>query len=146
MKILILAIAALSVGANAFADDIKPLDSDAPIVQIFEVTPIPPRPEHPNIPSVKIGSQPLLTISSIRNLIVAVDGKSVTMVLNAGDTKKYAELTRKFADRLLFFKYSSKPQIGGVGKVTPTEDGIIELSEARGSGNIAEYLRKRFGK
>jgi hypothetical protein len=95
----------------------------------------------------KVGSQPLITISSIRNLVVAADGKGVTIVLNADDTKKYSELTHKFKGGLLFYQVSAKPPVFECGTVTsPTEDGIIEFSEARGSGNIAEYLRHRFGK
>jgi hypothetical protein len=103
-----------------------------------------PPPDHPNMPGFKIGKT-LLTIRSARSVGVSSDGKTVTVILNDNDRTKFAELTRKYQNGVLFIQVSEKPLVGGIGLISsPTEDGIIEFSEARKSGEIAEYLQHRF--
>jgi hypothetical protein len=121
------------------------IESEAPILQYFSAALI-ANPDHPGASALKVDfKNPLLTITSFSSLTVHADGKGVTVVLNEGDVKKFAELTRKFTGQLLFCKATDK--VGGIAKIIgPTEDGVIVFSEARYSGNIAEYLRKRFGK
>jgi hypothetical protein len=101
--------------------------------------------DHPA--NIKINPPPLLTIRSIRNLIVQADGKQVTVLLNESDAKKLTELTHKFQGKTFCCQVSEKPFVGVFGsssELAPTKDGIIEFSGY--SGNIAEYLRRRFGK
>lgn len=94
---------------TVFGGEIKVKDSDPPILEILEVKPDLAK-WRPGMPALKTDGKPLLTVRSIRDLIVEADGKVVTMVLNESDSKKYAELTRKFQGRLLFFQLSEKPQ------------------------------------
>jgi tetratricopeptide (TPR) repeat protein len=136
----------LASAVPVFSGKIKVTDSDAPILQIFALTRTAPNPDSQNF---SVDSKPLMTIRSIRNLIFQADGKGITVVLNKSDSKKFGELTRKFEGGLLFCQVSESPHVGGPRMISaPIEDGIIEFSEARFSGDIAiaEYLRRRFGK
>jgi hypothetical protein len=125
--------------------DLKPSDSSAPILQYFAPIQIPPRPGHADAPNFTFDQRkPLLTITSVRQVIPNRDGRGVALVLNEKDKQRYAELTRQFKGRLLICVASS--DVVSVGVVTsPTENGMIEFSEARDTGHIAKYLRRRFG-
>jgi hypothetical protein len=140
MKTPLAGIAIMLTAAAVFGGEIKVKDSDTPILQILEMKPDLAE-WRPDRPAFKSGGKPLLTIRSIRDLIVQPDGKEVLMVLNENDSKKYAELTRKFQGRLLFFQLSDKPMVGDPASSAPNEEGIIPFREAS-----AEYLRRRFGK
>ena len=132
---------ALAVGVG----DIKPSDSSAPVLQYFAPVQIAPRPGHEDAPNFTFDQRkPLLTITSVRQLIPNRDGKGVTIVLNEKDKQRYAELTRQFKGRLLICVAAS--DVISVGMVTsPTENGMIEFSDVRYTGHVAKYLRRRFG-
>jgi hypothetical protein len=125
--------------------DLKPSDSSAPILQYFAPVQIAPRPGHEDAPNFTFNQRkPLFTITSVRQLIPSRDGSGVTIVLNGKDKQRYAELTREFKGRLLICVAAS--DVMSVGLVTsPTENGMIEFSEAHDTGHIAKYLRRRFG-
>jgi hypothetical protein len=81
---------------------------------------------------------------SVRQLIPSRDGGGVTIVLNEKDRQRYAVVTRQFRGRMLICVAAS--DVISVGVVTsPTENGMIEFSDARDTGHIAKYLRRRFG-
>lgn len=130
---------------TAALGDLKPVDSSAPVLQYFEPVQIAPKPGHADAPNFTFDQRkPLLIITSVRQLIPNRDGRGVTIVLNEKDKKRYAELTRQFKDRLLICVAAS--DVISVGVVTsPTENGMIEFSDARYTGHIAKYLRRRFG-
>lgn len=125
--------------------DLKPSDSSAPILQYFAPVQIAPRPGHEDAPNLTFNQRkPLLTITSVRQLIPSRDGRGVTIVLNEKDRQRYAEVTRQFTGRMLICVAAS--DVISVGVVTsPTENGMIEFSDARDTGHIAKYLRRRFG-
>ena len=125
--------------------DLKPNDSSAPILQYFAPVQIAPRPGHEDAPNLTFDQRkPLLTITSVRQLIPNRDGRGVTIVLNEKDKQRYAELTSQFKGRLLICVAAS--DVISVGVVTSaTENGMIEFSDSRDTGNIAKYLRRRFG-
>lgn len=125
--------------------DLKPGDSSAPILQYFAPVQIAPRPGHEDAPNLTFNQRkPLLTITSVRELIPGRDGRGVTIVLNEKDRQRYAEVTRQFRGRMLICVAAS--DVITVGVVTsPTENGMIEFSDARDTGHIAKYLRRRFG-
>jgi preprotein translocase subunit SecD len=133
-----------SVLAAGFGD-LKPGDSSAPILQYFAPVQIAPRAGHEDAPNFTFDQRkPLLTITSVRQLIPNRDGRGVTIVLNEKDSQRYAELTRQFKGHLLICVAAS--DVISVGVVTsPTENGMIEFSDARDTGHIAKYLRRRFG-
>src|SRR5438034_9206853 len=124
--------------------DIKPVDSSAPVLQYFVPVQMAPRPGHEDAPNFTFDQRkPLLTITSVRQLIPNRDGKGVTIVLNEKDKQRYAELTRQFKGRLLICVAADN--VISIGMITsPTENGMIEFSDARFTGNIAKYLRRRF--
>ncbi|PYK27838.1 MAG: hypothetical protein DME52_02920 [Verrucomicrobia bacterium] len=141
-------LVALTIFFSALAatlGDLKPSDSSAPILQYFAPVQIAPRPGHEDAPNLTFDQRkPLLTITSIRQLFVNRDGKGVTILLNEKDRKHYAEMTRQFKGRQLICVAAA--DVISVGTVTsPTENGMIEFSDARDTGHIAKYLRRRFG-
>ena len=125
--------------------DLKPSDSSAPTLQYFAPVQIAPRPGHEDAPNFTFDQRkPLLTITSVRQLIPNRDGRGVTIVLNEKDRQRYAKLTRQFKGRLLICVAAS--EVISLGVVTsPTENGMIEFSDARDTGHVAKYLRRRFG-
>ncbi len=98
-------LVALTIFFSAFAatfGDLKPTDSSAPVLQYFEPVQIAPKAGHTDAPNFTFdGGKPLLTITSVRQVIPHRDGKGVTIVLNEKDKQRYAELTRRFKSRLL---------------------------------------------
>lgn len=133
-----------SILAATFGD-LKPSDSSAPILQYFAPVQIAPRPGHEDAPNFTFNQRkPLLTITSVRQLIPSRDGRGITIILNEKDSKRYAELTRQFKGRLLICVAATN--VITVGVVTsPNETGMIEFSDVRDTGHIAKYLRRRFG-
>jgi hypothetical protein len=130
---------------TAALGDLKPSDSSVPILQYFAPVQVAPRPGHEDAPNFTFDQRkPLLTITSVRQVIPNRDGRGVTIVLNEKDKKRYAELTRQFKGRLLICVAAS--DVISVGVVTsPTENGMIEFGDARNTGHVAKYLRRRFG-
>ena len=124
--------------------DLKPRDSSAPTLQYFAPVQIAPRPGHEDAPNLTFNQRkPLLTITSVRQLIPSRDGRGVTIILNEKDRQRFAELTRQFKGRMLICVAAS--DVISVGVVTsPIENGMIEFSDARDTGHIAKYLRRRF--
>jgi hypothetical protein len=145
VKKSLLALTIFFVALTAAPADLKPSDSSAPVLQYFAPVQIAPRPGHEDAPNFTFDQRkPLLTITSVRQLIPNRDGRGVTIVLNEKDKQRYAELTRQFKGRLLFCV--GQGDIVSIGLVTsPTENGMIEFSDARYTGHVAKYLRRRFG-
>src|SRR5213079_211292 len=140
-------LVALTIFFSALAatlGDLKPSDSSAPILQYFAPVQMAPRPGHEDAPNFTFDQRkPLLTITSVRQLIPLRDRKGVTIVLNEKNKQRYAELTRRFKGRLLICVAADN--LISIGVITsPTENGMIEFSDARFTGNIAKYLRRRF--
>jgi hypothetical protein len=125
--------------------DLKPSDSSAPILQYFAPVQIAPRAGHADAPNFTFDAgKPLLTITSVRQLVPPRDGKDVTIILNEKDKQRYAELTRRFKGRLLIC-VAAADAISIEQITSPAENGMIEFSDARYTGHIAKYLRRRFG-
>ena len=133
-----------SVFAAAFAD-LKPTDSSAPVLQYFAPVQIAPTVGHTDAPNFTFDQgKPLLTITSLRQVIPHRDGKGVTIVLNEKDKQRYAELTRRFKSRLLICV--AAPDVISIEQIaSPADNGMIEFSDAHYTGHIAKYLRRRFG-
>jgi len=144
VKRLLAALAVFFSAVMATLGDLRPTDSNAPILQYFAPIEIAPRTGHSDAPNFTFDQRkPLLTITSVRQLIPLRDRKGVTIVLNEKDKQRYAELTRRFKGRLLICVAADN--VISIGMITsPTENGMIEFSDARFTGNIAKYLRRRF--
>jgi hypothetical protein len=145
MKRSLVALTMFFAALTAALGDLKPVDSNAPVLQYFAPIQIAPRPGHEDAPNFTFDQRkPLLTITSVRQLFVHRDGKGVTILLNEKDRTRYAELTRQLKGRQLLCVAAA--DVITVGTVTsPTENGMIEFSDADDTGNIAKYLRRRFG-
>jgi len=145
VKRSLVALTIFFAALTAALGDLKPVDSSAPVLQYFAPVQMAPRPGHEDAPNFTFDQRkPLLTITSVRQLIPNRDGKGVTIVLNEKDKQRYAELTRQFKGRLLICVAAS--DVISVGVVTsPTENGMIEFSDVRYTGHVAKYLRRRFG-
>jgi hypothetical protein len=141
-------LVALTIFFSAFAatfGDLKPTNSSAPVLQYFEPVQIAPKPGHEDAPNFTFDQRkPLLTITSLRQLFVHRNGRGVTILLNEKDKQRYAELTRRFKGRLLICVAAA--DVISIEQITsPAENGMIEFSDARYTGHIAKYLRRRFG-
>ncbi len=140
-------VVALTIFFSAFAvtfGDLKPTDSSAPVLQYFEPVQIAPKAGHTDAPNFTFdGGKPLLTITSVRQVIPHRDGKGVTIVLNEKDKQRYVELTRRFKSLLICVAAANVISIEQI--TSPAENGMIEFSDAHYTGHIAKYLRRRFG-
>jgi preprotein translocase subunit SecD len=145
VKRSLVALTILLSALGATLADLKPSDSSAPILQYFAAVQIPPTRGHEDAPNFTFDQRkPLLTITSVRQLTPTRYGRGVTVVLNEKDRQRYADLTRRFRGRLLICVAASN--VISVGVVTsPIENGILEFSDAQGTGDVAKYLRRRFG-
>ena len=145
VKKSLLALTIISSAVAATFADLMPSDSSAPVLEYFAPVQIPPRPGYEDAPNLTFDRRkPLLRITSVRQLFVHRYGRGVTILLNDKDKRRYAELTRQFKGRQLICV--AAPEIISVGIVTsPTENGMIEFSDAGDTGQIAKYLRRRFG-
>ena len=144
VKRLLVALTIFFSVVTATLGDLKPSDSNAPILQYFAPVQIAPRPGHEDAPNFTFDErQPLLTITSVRQLFVHRDGKGVTIALNDKDRQRYAELTNRSKGRLLICV--GQGVVSVVQITSPTENGMIEFSDANSTGHIAKYLRRRFG-
>jgi hypothetical protein len=128
------------LAAVTTAADIKPADSAAPLLTIYE----------PKFTSSGSEAQPakaelgrrLLVISSVRDLVLARDNKGVLLGLTSADTKKFSEITRRFDKRYLVVMATD--DIMEVIRITaPIEDGYIGFKHPE-EAPIAKYLRRRF--
>jgi hypothetical protein len=145
VKRSLVALTMFFAALTAALGDVKPVDSSAPVLQYFTPVQIAPTPGHEDAPNFTFDQRkPLLTITSVGQLFVHRDGKGVTVLLNAKDRKRYAELTRQFKGRQLICVAAA--DVISIEQITsPVENGLIEFSDARYTGHIARYLRRRFG-
>jgi hypothetical protein len=133
------AVAAVLVTAVTAAHaDIKPTDPSTPLFKVYE-------PKFTRLgenPRADIDDPPLLVIRSVRDLILAGDKKGVMIGLTPADTKKFAEMTRRFDKRYLVFVATD--ELMAVYRITaPIEDGYIGFKHPEEPG-MAKYLRRRF--
>ena len=145
VKKLLVAFIGFFSGVAITLGDLKPADSSAPVLQYFAPVQVASSPGHTDAPNFTFDKQkPLLTITSVRQVIPHRDGKGITIILNEKDKQRYAELTRRFKGRLLICVAAA--DVISIEQITsPAENGMIEFSDARYTGHIAKYLRRRFG-
>jgi hypothetical protein len=126
--------------------DIRPIDAKGPVLQYYQPIQLPPSKEQPGVPNFTIDEKkPLLTINSLRDLIVDPGGKGVTAILNEKDKRRFAQLTHQFVGQILIC--TGTDNFTAIGSITsPTNDGVLYFSENRHTAETAKYLRRRFGK
>jgi hypothetical protein len=120
------------------APELKPIDSDTPLFEIFEGIPL-----NPDKPSFKVNfSKPLLVVSTLSDLRLEEDGKGVVLRLNPKDTYTFTKLEIEYKGRILFWRGADNV-MEGMRIVEPVGDGYIRFTHQR-SAAMAEYVRKRF--
>jgi hypothetical protein len=123
---------------NRAAADLKPADGGAPVFRIFAGSGNGSASSAVNIS----GKQPLLVISTARDVQLSTDRKAVRITLNSSDARKFADITRKHVKELLILEGNGRVleamQVGA-----PVSNGILEFSYPD-DANVVDYLRKRF--
>jgi hypothetical protein len=123
------------------AAELKPSDPSTPLLKIYEpkFTSAGSRTERAK---AELVLPPLLIISSVRDLILAKDNKSVMLGLTEVDTKKFAEMTRRFDQKYLVVA-ATDDTMEVIHITAPIEDGYISFKHPEAAA-MAEYLRQRF--
>jgi hypothetical protein len=121
-------------GSAAHAER-RPVDSNAPLFKISATT------LKGDVFSTE-SKEPLLVVSSLADLTLDPDGKSVLIRLNERDARIFAELTKKIQGGYLLIECTDTiPQ--PIRILTPVEDGQIQFRYPYAE-LAAEYFRKRF--
>ena len=143
MRIALLSgLLAIILVAAARAGELTPADSSTPLFRVFAPVPI-KTPIGASRESVTFDEKhPLLVVRSLSDLRVAGDKKSVLITLTPADATKFADITRKYNDRLLLLEAGGKI-LEAMHITAPIVDGIIGFKHPE-QGPVAEYLRRRF--
>jgi len=141
MKAPLLIVVSLLCACRAFGDDIKPVDPDAPLFQIYELhLQLDPKEKDPHMHHAAQGAL-LLAVYSLADLHLCTDKKGVRVILTDSDAKVFAGLTHT-RDMLFLMAGDSTSVVLHI--VGPIEDGEILFDDSTYSGDVATYLRQRY--
>jgi hypothetical protein len=135
-------VTCLILSAAAHGADVTPADTSTPLFRIF--APIPMKPADSAVP-VQLtfdAKHPLLVIRSVSDLRLARDQRGVLITLTSADTKKFAEITRKYDQGLLLLEANGRV-LAAMQVTAPIVNGIIGFKHPEEAA-VAEYLRRRF--
>ena len=135
-------VTCLILSAAAHGADVTPADTSTPLFRIF--APIPMKPADSAVP-VQLtfdAKHPLLVIRSVSDLRLARDQRGVLITLTSADTKKFAEITRKYDQGLLLLEANGRV-LSALHVTAPVVNGIIGFKHPEEAA-VAEYLRRRF--
>ena len=142
MKSILFVLALLIRASFGHADEILPIDPKTPLFTIYEnhFDP-PPKDAQPRTHYGHAGKR-LLTVYSLADLLLQADKKGVRVVLTDKDAKTFAEITRKFQYPVLI----AGDEVAGVTMhfTASIENGSIMFTDSNYSGDVAQYLRRRF--
>ena len=137
--------AMLVTGSFVIAEDILHRDTKTPLFTIYEleITKVGTG-DGPRTHEAKV-TKTLLTVTSLRDLLLQKDQKGVRVILNAKDTKAFTEITG--SHEYLALMAGEAGEAAGVtmhitGQIT---DGSITFDSAHQSESVAKVLRDRFG-
>jgi hypothetical protein len=134
-------VAPLILFAAAHAD-ITPADTSTPLFRIFAPIPMKPADSPVRTQVTFDDKHPLLVVRSVSDLRLARDEKGVLITLTSADTKKFAEITRKYDQGLLLFEADGRV-LEAMHITAPIVNGIIGFKHPE-EATVAEYLRRRF--
>jgi hypothetical protein len=145
MRIFLIFVIVALLDLRLFAD-IAPDNSGTILFKVCTMTPTNVRtgdPAQSSKPTFIIDSKnPLLMVSTLRDLRLEPDALAVRVILNDSDAKVLSLVTHKYP--LLAF-------VGGDDKTTvlikiaePVDDGSMLFANAHYTGAMAAYLRSRF--
>jgi hypothetical protein len=144
-----LALISLSAIPHSARSDVEPIESDKPVLffMAIDVTPQTrfddPSPHTDHVfKSLADGPK----VFSVRSITPSRDGVGVNVILNEKDRQALLHLAQRFPGKYL---YCSIPERGAGVVVFPIDKagaGMFTFSrnKSEASGEIAEYLRKRF--
>jgi len=135
-------VTCLILSAAAHGADVTPADTSTPLFRIF--APIPMKPADSAVPVQFTfdAKHPLLVIRSVSDLRLARDQRGVLITLTSADTKKFAEITRKYDQGLLLLEANGRV-LSAMHVTAPVVNGIIGFKHPEEAA-VAEYLRRRF--
>ena len=136
--LLIPAICCLTIGVGKAAD-VKPADGGGPIFQIFAAS----SSSADGSPKIDIGKKkPLLIVSSAADVRLSKDRKALRFTFTAPDARRFADLTRKYANEFLILQGNGKI-LEAMQVSSPVTNGILEFTYPDDAA-VADYLKKRF--
>jgi hypothetical protein len=128
--------------AVAHGADIMPADTSRPLFRIFASIPMKPAGSASRTQLTFDDKHPLLVVRSVSDLRLARDQKGVLITLTPADTKKFAEITRKYSQGLLLLEANGR-MLEALDITAPIVNGIIGFKHPE-EAEVAEYLRRRF--
>jgi len=135
-------VTCLILSAASHGADVVPADTTAPLFRIFAPTPMKPADSAVPVQLTFDAKHPLLVVRSVSDLRLARDEKGVVMALTSADTKKFAEITRKYDQGLLLLEANGRV-LSAMHVTAPIVNGIIGFKHPEEAA-VAEYLRRRF--
>ena len=135
-------VTCLILSVAAHGADVTPTDTSTPLFRIF--APIPMKPADSAVP-VELtfdAKHPLLVIRSVSDLRLARDQRGVLITLTSADTKKFAEITRKYDQGLLLLEANGRV-LSAMHVTAPIVNGTIGFRHPEEAA-VAEYLQRRF--
>ena len=142
MRRLLCIVAVLSISTWVHGSEYFPADRTKPLFRIFAPIPMSPRPDAARPQLTFDDKHPLLVIYSVSDLTLARDNKGVLITLTPNDTKKFAEITRKYSDALLLLEADGQV-LQAMHIAAPITDGMIGWKYPQ-EEQVAKYLRRRF--
>jgi len=135
-------VTCLILSAAAHGADVTPADTTAPLFRIFAAIPMKPADSAVRTQLTFDAKHPLLVVRSVSDLRLARDQKGVLITLRPADTKKFAEITRKYSQGLRFLEANGR-MLEALDITAPIVNGIIGFKHPE-EAEVAEYLRRRF--
>src|SRR6266481_990560 len=89
-------VTCLILSAAAHGADVTPADTTAPLFRIFASIPMKPADSAVRTQLTFDAKHPLLVVRSVSDLRLARDQKGVLITLTSADSKKFAEISRKY--------------------------------------------------
>ncbi len=141
MKSFLFAVLVIVFTRVAYPDEILPADPKTPLIEIYDIQFDPPKKDEPPHHHSGHAGKVLLSVYSLRDLLLQADRKGVRVVLNDEDAKVFASLTHKYPYLVLV----ASPKAGVIMHIAaPIEDGSILFDKSTYAVPVAEYLRRRF--
>jgi len=135
-------VTCLILSAAAHGADVTPADTSTPLFRIFASIPMKPADSAVPVQLTFDAKHPLLVVRSVSDLRLARDQKGMIITLTSADTKKFAEITRKYDQGLLLLEANGRV-LEAMQITAPIVNGIIGFKHPEEAA-VAEYLRRRF--
>jgi hypothetical protein len=117
-----------------------PYDTKTPLFELYEMELLPHQGPDPHTHQMKAGKL-LLSVHTLRDLRLLLDGSGVQAKLNEKDTRTFAQLTHTLDYIILL---CGDEQSSVVMHITaPIDDGVMTFTDANYSTHVGGYLLRR---